>query len=156
MGYMTQSLPLKNLQSNEVARLTHEMMWVLTVGSPPPLSYNKGWSGGVTVEPIGGCALLQLAHLLASRLPLPIPGGGWGPTNQPLCCLHQCSPAMAWGFVTWVWGDASVLTGVSSPAHVWCCPSLILRVPDTFPPVPAHWHCLRCSRNWHGVPSQSL
>ena len=42
IGYMTQSLPLKNFQSNQVAQLTHDMMWVLTMGSPPLLSYNKG------------------------------------------------------------------------------------------------------------------
>ena len=32
MGYMTKSLPLKNLQSNQVAQQTREVMWVLTVG----------------------------------------------------------------------------------------------------------------------------
>ena len=150
MGYMTQSLPLKNFQSNQVAQLTHDMMWVLTVGSPPLLSYNKGWSGGVTMEPIRGCALLQLAHLLASCLSLSILGGVWGLTKQPLCCLHQCSPAVAWGFATWVWGDASVLTGASSPAHVWCCPSLMPRAPDLSPRT-CRRHCLHCLQSCRGA-----
>ena len=109
------------------------MKWcvVLTVGPPHILFYltSKGWSGGVTMEPIGGRALLQLAQLFTSYLSLSVLGGVWGLTNHPHCCLRQCSWVMAWCLVTWVWGDA----------RLWCCPSFTVHV------VTCSWCFLICT-----------